>query len=96
MRLRGLKLWPVSTSIVLDEPFQRGRLLTIETGRLSWLAGTLWDDDELATVDSREKPGFLPRWDEGAGSDECRRFEGIGRALEPPADLSLGGLAVGV
>jgi hypothetical protein len=33
VKLRGLKLWPVSTEFVLIEGFQRGRVPSVDIGR---------------------------------------------------------------
>jgi hypothetical protein len=86
----------VSTSAVFVEAFQRGRFASFESGRLIWLADRLVVDEEADMVERREKPGFLPGCDVGAGSDEWRRFVGICRLVAPGVARTFGGFAIGV
>lgn len=74
MRLRGLKLCPVSIPLVFVDPFHFGRLGRVELGRCSLLGGTgVVDDDELGIAERREA-ARLPEL-AGAGSEDWRRPE---------------------
>lgn len=92
----GLKLWPVSTSDVFVEPFQRGRCASFESGRLIWLADRFVADEEVEMVDRRDEAAFRPVCEVGAGNDECRRFGGIARLVAPGVARTLGGFDIGV
>jgi hypothetical protein len=74
VRFSGLKLWPVSTSTVLDETFQRGRLSMADGGRWDLFEAMGLVTDELAMDDSLDDVWRLLSCDMGAGSKDCRRL----------------------
>lgn len=101
VRVRGLKLWPVSTSDVFVEEFHFGLLPITDCGRCKRLPVGVVEPSLLGVerAETRGVRGFRAICDEGVGSADCLRLLGWGRWL-PTLDercfvvLALPGLGI--